>query len=163
VDPPQLHSDLWSWNEATGQMTITGLTGMTGITFTYKAVVDSYETRPILTQINFDPALNINPEVLTDPNDANKKSVNVNCLKLGNLTYPVYQFRLTNNPLDSCKEPHWHSFGNVYAIDVNDNTGRPDPNPPGCGHGISKDVPQLIFTIDLDTWEQFKIDHLPPL
>lgn len=163
VDPPELRNDLWSWDEATGMMTLTGLTGNQDISFTYKLVVDSYETPPTRVSISFDRLKNINLETFTSPDQPGVDLVRVPCLKLGELLYPIYQFRLVNSPFDACVLPHWHSFGNVFAINVQDNNGRPDPDPPNCGFGTVFEVPFELFVLPADQWEQFKIDHLPPI
>jgi hypothetical protein len=160
VTPPSLHADLFSWNPQTGEMTLTGLSTLSQVTFTYKFVAGPLETTPVTVTIRFDARMNYAEEFLISPDDPNK--VRVPCLILDGLHYPIYQFRLANNPADTCKEPHWHSNGQVFQLDVLNGPGRNDPNPPACGFGRVKEVQAGTFDISKDVWQQFLIDHIPP-
>jgi hypothetical protein len=164
VRPPAIHPSLYTWDEATGTLQIIGLSELVQLDFDYKMVIRSFETPAVTSIVRFDlfGAINLTPFPSTD--DPQKEVYRVPCLVLGNgLHYPVYQFRLANNPLDECLLPHWHAHGNVFAIDVSDNTGRPDPNPPTCGFGVYGEVEEATIEVEVDVFEQFKIDHLPPL
>lgn len=161
VTPPALHADLFTWNPQTGEMILTGLNTITQATFTYKFVAGGLETAPVTVTIRFDPRMNYAEEFLTSPDDPTK--VRVPCLIMEGLHYPIYQFRLANNPADTCKEPHWHSNGAVFQLDVLSGPGRNDPNPPSCGHGTVKEVQQATFDVPKDVWQQFLIDHIPPI
>jgi len=159
VDPPALHPDLFTWDPQKGELTVTGLTTISQITFRYKLVGSFFETEPVAVTVTFDPRRNFAEEFLTSGPD----KVKVPCLKLDNLLYPVYQFRLTNSPGDDCKEPHWHAHGPVFPVDVLSPTGRSDPNPPSCGFGRVKEVPSDFFELSKEAWQKFLIDHIPPI
>ena len=161
VTPPALHADLFSWNPQTGEMILTGLNTISQVTFSYKFVAGPLETAPVTVTVRFDARMNYAEEFLISPDDPNK--VRVPCLILDGLHYPIYQFRLANNPADTCKDPHWHSNGAVFQLDVLSGPGRNDPNPPSCGHGTVKEVQQGTFDVSKDVWQQFLIDHIPPL
>ncbi len=159
VDPPALHPDLFVWDPQKGEITVTGLTTIPQIVFRYKIVAGPYETQPVAVTVTFDPRRNYAEEFLTSGPD----KVKVPCLRLDNLLYPVYQFRLTNNPADVCTEPHWHAHGPVFPVDVLSPIGRTDPNPPSCGFGTVKTVPAEFYELSKDAWQKFLIDHIPPI
>ena len=164
VRPPAIHQDLYTWDEVTGTLQIIGLSDLTQLDFDYKMVVRSFETPAVTSIVRFDllGVINFTPVPSTD--DPQKLVYRVPCLVLGNdLHYPVYQFRLANSPLDECMAPHWHAHGNVFAIDVPDNTGRPDPMPRACGFGVYGEIEEVTIEVEVGVFEQFKIDHLPPL
>jgi hypothetical protein len=159
VTPPALHSDLYSWNPQTGEIIVTGLSTISEVTFTYKLAAGAWETPPVTVTVRFDARMNYAEEFLT----AGPGRVRVPCLVLDGLHYPVYQFRFTNNPADVCQEPHWHSLGEVFPIDVLSPTGRRDPHPPGCGFGTVQQIPVQYYEVSSDTWQDFLIDHIPPI
>jgi hypothetical protein len=159
VTPPNLHSDLYSWNPQTGEMVMTGLSTVSEVSFTYKLVAGPWETSPITAIVRFDNRMNHDQQFLASGPD----KVRVPCLVLDGLHYPVYQFRLTNNPNDVCTEPHWHANREVFQLDVPNGSGRFDPNPPACGFGTVKQIPVELYEISNDLWQDFLIDHIPPI
>lgn len=159
VNPPGLHSSLFSWDETKGELTVAGLTTIPSINFRYKLVAGPFETQPVSSMVNFDRSLNFSSQALATPSGKRK----VPCLKIGSLLYPIYQFRLANNPLDVCPLPHWHAHQLVFPIDPLVATGMEDPNPGNCGFGTYQEVPREDFEVAADVWEKFLIDHFPPI
>lgn len=161
VTPPSVHSSLFMFN-ADGTFMISPLTvGGQPLSFSYKVVKGQVTSPAVQVTFQIDPRLLYQLEVMTDP-QTQLRFVVVPCLLLGNLHYPIYQFRLANNPADVCQPPHWHAGGLVYPLEV-PNVGQPDPDPPRCGFGIYPDVPQEDFQVSEDAWQDFLVDHIPPL
>lgn len=161
VTPPALHADLFSWNPATGEMTLSGLNTISQVTFTYKIVSGPFETDPVTVTIHFNARMNYAEEFLQSPDDPDK--VRVPCLILDGLHYPIYQFRLANNPADACPNPHWHASREVFQLDVLSGPGRTDPNPATCGFGTVTEVQSGFLDVPKDIWQDFLIDHIPPI
>lgn len=161
TEPPPLHPDLFHWNAATGEMTLTGLTTVPQVSYRYRLVAGNLQTDPVLVTVQFEPRRNYAEEFLQVSPESDK--VAAPCVVLDGLHYPIYQFVLANNPADVCKEPHWHAHRTVYPVDSRNASGRNDPNPPACGFGTVKQLPVVMVEVSKDDWAQFLIDHLPPL
>jgi hypothetical protein len=50
----------------------------------------------------------------------------------------------------------------VYPLEA-PNNGRPDPDPPRCGFGLYSAVPQSLFRVSEDAWQDFLVLHVPPI
>lgn len=87
--------------------------------------------------------------------------VPVPCLVIGGRNYPIYQFGLSNNPMDVCGEPHWHSEIAVFPLDPPaGGTGElTDPDGDGCGFGTEKQVPQSLVRIPFSEFSAFLAAH----
>lgn len=81
---------------------------------------------------------------------------------VGGRHYPLYQFHVGIGPECDPGRPwhHWHAFGPVFSLEL---PTVPVPDPGGCGFGKTKDVPAVIFSWPLDSYEAFKLLHAPPL
>jgi hypothetical protein len=159
VTAPFLHGDLFTW-KGDGTFEIALLSQSGPITFSYKIVDGGKESGVVEVTVTGDPRLLLELETFTDPGSG-KAMVRVPCLVLGGKHYPIHQFRLSNNPADTCKPPHWHSPLEVFHLEP-PMAGRFDPNPPSCGFGQYKEVPQEDFAIEAAVWEEFLAAH-PPL
>src|SRR5690606_28288916 len=58
VAPPDLRSDLFTWNPKTGEAIVTGLSTIGQVTFTYKFTGSGWETDPVTVTIKVDPRMN---------------------------------------------------------------------------------------------------------
>jgi RHS repeat-associated protein len=159
VSLPQVHSDQFVWN-GDGKFSIAPLTGSGPLTFSYKVVRGDEESETTTVTVELDPALLYRLQAQTDPMTG-EVFFEVPCLVLDNLHYPIYQFRLTNNPADVCVEPHWHGH-EAFPLEA-PSQGKPDPDSPRCGYGRLAEVPQESFRVSDDAWQQFLIDHIPPI
>ncbi|MBX3734659.1 MAG: hypothetical protein KF791_18940 [Verrucomicrobiae bacterium] len=160
VEEPALHPDLYSWNPATGEMTLTGLTAQSQVTFSYRLRNGNLETDPVRATVRFDPRRNYLEEFLEAVPDSDR--LRVPCIQLDGLDYPVYQFLLTNSPTDHCTEPHWHAHRPVFPVNATGAPGRTDPNPPSCGFGTIRERPVILVEVTRDVWADFLLEHLPP-
>ncbi|MGE3166773.1 MAG: DUF6531 domain-containing protein [Planctomycetota bacterium] len=161
VTAPSLHPDLFTW-APDGSFAIAPLTTVTQVTFTYRVVRDGQPSETKTVTVEVQPSdLYTDLPTSVDPMTG-EAMVTVPCLLLGGAHYPIYQFRLTNNPADVCTPPHWHAFGAVFPLEF-PNSGIVDPNPPSCGFGTFSAVPREDFTISDSAWQDFLIQHIPPI
>lgn len=112
---------------------------------------------PITVRLVPDDVQLVNPQTYTGPDG--QDYVNVVVLNLNGVHCPLYQFALSNNPTDSCIEPHWHNsfhYGEfVYSLQV-PTLGIADPDPPGCGFGTFPPVIPEVVRIPHSEWLQFQ-------
>ncbi|MFN0060624.1 MAG: RHS repeat-associated core domain-containing protein [Planctomycetota bacterium] len=157
VTPPPLSSTLFQFR-ADGTFQISPLTSQTGLNFTYQAAQGAVvQTANVTITVNRTLLHELTP--FTQFGIA---FVSVPCLVLGGLHYPIYQFNLSNNPLDVCVPAHWHRpVGLVFPLEA-PLVGIVDPDPPQCGFGIYAAVPQADFIVTLASWDAFKLIHAPP-
>lgn len=164
VSPPNVNDALFQWNND-GTFTTTLLTFGGPISFTYRKqlLVPEVPFSPEVTVI-VSPVDNrlVNPEPYVGEDGV--EYVNALVLEYGALLYPLYQFSLSNNPQDTCTEPHWHRsfyYGDlVYPLEFPAN-GIPDPDPPGCGFGTYPDVAPELLALPLADWQAYQATPRP--
>lgn len=155
---PTLAADLFEFHED-GTFQISPLMSQPMLTFTYR-VTQGGQTQDATVTITVNRALLYQ---LTPFSISGQEFVSVPCLVLSGLHYPIYQFNLSNNPADVCTPPHWHRpGGQVFPLEA-PSIGTSDPDPPQCGFGIYPAVPQENVIFPLGDWQDFLIDHIPPL
>lgn len=149
LEGPEGHENVFTFNE-NGKGSITGLTDVTEVSFTYQLIRGdgAPPVGPIEVTFEFNRAKFAYPLPPRSGPD-----IDVLCLSLGGLHYPLYQFRLTNNPFDNEPRPHWHwYFGvNVSALE-SPVESIPDPNPTRAGFGAFGEVSIVSFRVAYTDW-----------
>lgn len=159
VTGPGLHPDLFVWR-GDGTFTIAPLTTSSMITLTYKITGPGGMSETATVTLTVNKSFLTSLRTIKDP-ETGMDYVVVPCLFLDGEHYPVHEFRLTNNPNDTCAEPHWHSSIPVFSLE--DSTQpRTDPNLPSCGFGRFRDVPLKGYRMSLQQWQAFLEAHPGP-
>jgi hypothetical protein len=154
VTPPELHSSLFTWN-SDGTFTVTLLGLEAPVTFTYREILTTSFSQPVMVTVEADDSILRKP---VPYQGFFGMFVDVWVLPYNGLHYPLYQFALRNAPHDVCVEPHWHAFRIVFPIE-DPTTGIPDPNAPACGFGRLLELQPVKYTTTLEAWNEFLALH----
>ena len=157
-----VHHDIFKFT-SDGRIEIAPLTTESSLTVSYRATTPDGDSADGVATIEVDRSkLCSGPLAVAEGEGGGLVyGVRIPCLVLGEgdekRTYPMYQFLLTNSPLDICKNPHWHTHGRVFSLDEMD--GITDPEGGGCGFGTWIKVERIDVVIPEAEWEGFKERH----
>lgn len=175
---PGVHPGLFSWS-GDGSFSLTApITGPTSLQFKYHLQRDD-GTRSDTVTVDITLAFTALIQLAQYAGANGNGMYYVPCLYLSSPSplggrplwraFPIYQFRLANNPADACKEAHWHARGPVYPLSsiYEALSGFPtgsltDPDRDECGFGKFGEVPFGLVSVPVGYWNVFLNLHPTP-